>query len=174
MSRIWERRREKFPKIFLKAEDIEIEKVSEPWMNPVDGIITSSCGVRKNPILGQWEYHNGIDIAVAENTKAAAVRSGKVTEIRYSNTLGNVLKFETEDGFTIMYAHLNKVMVKEGKKVKRGEIVAKTGNTGLSTGPHLHYSVWKGDMLMNPMQFVDLNYTDEVRAEFAARGVADH
>lgn len=164
---------EKFPKKFLQAEDIEMEKGKEPWKDPVEGIITSSCGVRKNPILDQWEFHNGIDIAVAENTKAIAARGGKVIEVRYSKTLGNVLKFETEDGFIIMYAHLNKVMVKEGKQIKQGDVVAKTGNTGLSTGPHLHYSVWKGDTLMNPMQFVDLKYTDEVRTEFAARGVAD-
>ena len=117
------------------------------------------------------EYHNGLDIAVAENTQAVAVKSGVVTEVRNSETLGKVLKYETEDGYTVMYAHLNNVLVKKGENIKQGQIVAMTGNTGLSTGPHIHYSVWRGDMLINPMQFVDLKYTEDVKAEYLARGV---
>ncbi|MCI9353942.1 MAG: M23 family metallopeptidase [Firmicutes bacterium] len=143
----------------------------EQWIEPVNGIITSSCGERENPILQKMEYHNGLDIAVAENTQAVAVKSGIVTEVRNSETLGKVLKYETEDGYTVMYAHLNDVLVKKGENVKQGQIVAMTGNTGLSTGPHIHYSIWRGDMLINPMQFVDLNYTEEVKAEYLARGV---
>ena len=63
-------------------------------------------------ILQKMEYHNGLDIAVAENTQAVAVKSGIVTEVRNSETLGKVLKYETEDGYTVMYAHLNNVLVK--------------------------------------------------------------
>ena len=143
----------------------------ESWINPVSGIITSSCGVRENPILQMQELHDGLDIAVEENTSALAVRSGIVTEVRQSETLGNVLEYVTEDGFTIMYAHLNEVLVKEGDLVKQGQVIAKTGNTGLSTGPHLHYSVWKGNMLIDPMQFVFLEYTADVVEEYAQRGV---
>ena len=143
----------------------------ESWINPVSGIITSSCGVRENPILQTQELHDGLDIAVEENTSALAVRSGIVTEVRQSETLGNVLEYVTEDGFTIMYAHLNEVLVKEGDLVKQGQVIAKTGNTGLSTGPHLHYSVWKGNMLIDPMQFVFLEYTADVVEEYAQRGV---
>ena len=109
---------------------------------------------------------------MAEDTNAIAVRSGIVTEVRNSETLGNVLKYETEDGYCIMYAHLNSILVKKGENIKQGQIVAKTGNTGLSTGPHIHYSIWRGDMLINPMQFVNLNYTEDVKAEYLARGVA--
>lgn len=143
---------------------------TENWINPVEGIITSSCGVRNNPILSKLELHDGLDIAVPEYTAALAVRSGKVTEIRKSETLGNVLKYVTEDGFTIMYAHLNKVNVKVGDDIMQGDKIAETGNTGLSTGPHIHYSVWKGSMLIDPMQFVKLKYTDEVKSEYAWRG----
>ena len=162
---------EKFPREFITKSDIVKKNEIEQWIEPVNGIITSSCGERENPILQKMEYHNGLDIAVAENTQAVAVKSGIVTEVRNSETLGKVLKYETEDGYTVMYAHLNDVLVKKGENVKQGQIVAMTGNTGLSTGPHIHYSIWRGDMLINPMQFVDLNYTEEVKAEYLARGV---
>lgn len=70
-----------------------------------------------------------------------------------------------------MYAHLKSVSVKEGDYIKQGQKIAETGNTGLSTGPHLHYSVWKDSMLMDPMQFVYLDYTKDVKMEYAARGI---
>ena len=162
---------EKFPRELITKSDIVKKNEIEQWIEPVNGIITSSCGERENPILQKMEYHNGLDIAVAENTQAVAVKSGIVTEVRNSETLGKVLKYETEDGYTVMYAHLNDVLVKKGENVKQGQIVAMTGNTGLSTGPHIHYSIWRGDMLINPMQFVDLKYTEEVKAEYLARGV---
>lgn len=162
---------EKFPRELITKSDITKQYKTEQWIEPVNGIITSSCGERENPILQKMEYHNGLDIAVAENTQAVAVKSGIVTEIRNSETLGKVLKYETEDGYTVMYAHLNDVLVKKGENIKQGQIVAMTGNTGLSTGPHIHYSVWKGDMLINPMQFVNLKYTEDVKAEYLARGV---
>ena len=162
---------EKFPRELITKSDIVKKNEIEQWIEPVNGIITSSCGERENPILQKMEYHNGLDIAVAENTQAVAVKSGIVTEVRNSETLGKVLKYETEDGYTVMYAHLKKKKKKKGENVKQGQIVAMTGNTGLSTGPHIHYSIWRGDMLINPMQFVDLNYTEEVKAEYLARGV---
>lgn len=162
---------EKFPRELITKSDITKQYKAEQWIEPVNGIVTSSCGERENPILQKMEYHNGLDIAVAENTQAVAVKSGVVTEVRNSETLGKVLKYETEDGYTVMYAHLNDVLVKKGENIKQGQIVAMTGNTGLSTGPHIHYSVWKGDMLINPMQFVNLKYTEDVKAEYLARGV---
>ena len=88
----------KFPRELIGKNDIVKQKKEEKWITPVDGIITSSCGARENPILGKMEFHNGLDIAVAENTEAVAVKSGVVTEVRTSETLGNVLKYETEEG----------------------------------------------------------------------------
>lgn len=107
---------------------------------------------------------------MAEGTEVAAVKSGVVTKIRESDTYGLVLEYETNDGFRVQYAHLQKTLVKEGEKVRQGQAVAKSGNTGLSTGPHLHYSLWKDGILLDPMEYVDLPYTVEVTAEYAARG----
>ena len=130
------------------------EKKQEEWLPPVEGVITSACGERVNPILGKRENHNGLDIAVAEGTAVIAVKSGKVTEVRTSATYGKLLEYETTDGYTVMYAHLSKVLVQEGEMVKQGQKVAESGNTGLSTGPHLHYSLWKGEKLLDPMDYL--------------------
>ena len=130
------------------------EKKREEWLSPVEGVITSACGERVNPILGKRENHNGLDIAVAEGTAVIAVKSGKVTEVRTSATYGKLLEYETTDGYTVMYAHLSKVLVQEGEMVKQGQKVAESGNTGLSTGPHLHYSLWKGEKLLDPMEYL--------------------
>ncbi len=145
------------------------EKKREDWIDPVQGIITSSCGTRENPVLQKEELHDGLDIAVAEGTAVAAVKSGVVTEVRTSATYGKVVKYETTDGYEIMYAHLSEILVKKGEKIRQGQTIAKSGNTGLTTGPHLHYSVWKDGVLLDPMEFVTLGWTDSVRAEIQAR-----
>lgn len=152
--------------------DFAGKALDEVWINPVDGIITSSCGERTDPISNKKEYHNGIDIAVESNTDVLAVRSGKVIDVGYDNLNGNYIKYETTDGYKIIYAHLNKVLAKKDYSIKQGQVIALSGNTGKSTGPHVHYTVWRGDMLINPMQFVDLPYTDGVIKEYSERGVA--
>ncbi len=136
----------------------------------MQGIITSSCGTRENPILHKEELHDGLDIAVAEGTEVLAVKSGTVTEVRTSATYGKLMKFETTDGYEVMYAHLSEVFVKKGEKVKQGQVVAKSGNTGLSTGPHLHYGIYREGELLDPMGFITLGWTEGVKVEFQARG----
>ena len=74
--------------------------------------------------------------------------------MRTSATYGRVLEYETLDGYEIMYAHLSEILVEEGEEIRQGQIIARSGNTGLSTGPHLHYSVWKDGVLLDPMPFL--------------------
>lgn len=104
-------------------------------------------------MLNVDEYHNGLDIAADEGADVYAVRSGTVTDIRTSETYGNVMEFETNDGYRIVYCHLQKILAEEGEKIVQGEVVALAGSTGLVTGPHLHYTVYLGSMLMDPLQF---------------------
>ena len=138
----------------LTWSGLQWEKKQEDWLSPVEGVITSYCGERENPILHKQENHNGLDTAVPEGTGVIAVKSGTVTEVRTSATYGKVLEYETKDGYRVMYAHLSKVLVKQGEEIKQGQVVAKSGNTGLSTGPHLHYSLWKGETLLDPMEYL--------------------
>ena len=130
------------------------EKKQEEWLWPVEGVITSQWGERQNPLLHKQEFHDGLDIAVAEGTDVVAVRGGIVTEVRTSATYGRLLKYETEDGYTVMYAHLSKVLVKKGDEVQQGQVIAHSGNTGLSTGPHLHYSIQKDGEWQDPLSFL--------------------
>ncbi|KXL51669.1 murein DD-endopeptidase MepM [Anaerotignum neopropionicum] len=120
--------------------------------------------------MDKLEFHNGIDISAVIGTEVAAVHGGVVTDIRISATFGKVLEYETKEGYKVMYAHLSEILVKKGDEIKQGDIVAKSGNTGLSTGPHLHYSLWKDGKLIDPMDYVKLQYTQEVASEYAARG----
>ncbi len=149
---------------------VQWEDKWKPFCNPLQGIVTSSCGTRQNPVLGKQEFHDGIDIAAAVGTDVLAVKDGMVTNIRNSNTFGLVLEYETKDGFFVKYAHLDAVLVQKGDTIKQGQPIAKSGNSGLSTGPHLHYTVKKDDMILDPLPFVDLPYTKETEAEYQARG----
>lgn len=136
------------------------------WINPVNGIITSVCTQRINPILNKLEFHNGIDIACDLNTSVVAVQNGVVTESYYSQSFGNVLKYKTDNGYIVMYAHLNKALVEVGDRVEKGQIVALSGSTGLSTGAHLHYTIYNGDTVIDPSEFLDIPYVEGVKAEF--------
>lgn len=145
-----------------------IKEGKESWINPIDGIITSSFGERINPVLKKKELHTGLDIGAAVGTPVLAVAEGKVTEAGTSGTYGHFVKYSA-DNYVIMYAHLSKIMVKEGEGIKKGQIIAQSGNSGLSTGAHLHYSIWKDGKLIDPMSFVTLPYTEEVKEEYTAR-----
>ena len=118
------------------------ERKTEDWLAPVSGVVTSDCGKRENPLLHKQELHDGLDIAVPQGTE--------------------VLRFETTDGYTILYAHLSEILVKKGEKIKQGQVVAKSGNTGLSTGPHLHYGIYRDGKLLNPMEYLPEGATEKV------------
>ncbi|MBE6011551.1 M23 family metallopeptidase [Anaeropeptidivorans aminofermentans] len=139
------------------------------WINPLTGIITSGFGERINPVLNKKELHNGIDIAADEGTGVLAVQNGTVTRIYRSSTYGNAMEYKTDNGYDVMYAHLKKVLVKEGDRVEKGQIVALSGKTGLVTGPHLHYTLIKDGKLIDPITFVELPYTADVKANLTKK-----
>ena len=141
------------PPSILSWAGIRWERKTEEWLPPVEGILTSSFGARENPILHKEEFHDGLDIAVAEGTAVLAAKSGTVTEVRNSATYGKLVKYQTSDGYEVMYAHLSEVLVRKDEKIRQGQTIARSGNTGLSTGPHLHYSVWKEGELLDPIAF---------------------
>ena len=127
----------------------------EPWRAPVDGVVTSLFGARINPVLQTVEVlHNGIDLAADIGTPAVAVADAEITAIGESATYGLYVKYKTTDGYEIMYAHLSKTIAAVGEKVSRGGTIALTGNTGLTTGPHLHYTIWKDGNLLDPIDFL--------------------
>lgn len=128
------------------------------WIDPVkDGVITSAWGNRTSPINGSAENHKGIDIGVPVNTEVMAVKSGTVTKEGYSPSYGNYIGYKTYDGYDVFYAHLNKTNAKKGDVVEQGQIVAYSGNTGSSTGPHLHYELEYNNKMINPSDYLSLH-----------------
>ncbi len=135
--------------LFLPSDD--------KWVDPVSqGIITSLCDERISPITGANEVHKGIDIGVPLDTKVVAVKSGEVTKVGTSPTYGNYVGYKTYDGYDVFYAHLNKAAVNVGDIVEQGQIIAYSGNTGSSTGPHLHYEIEYNNEMINPKEYVSL------------------
>lgn len=121
-------------------------------------------------MLGSDEFHTGLDIGVPVGTEVIAVRDGAIKSIGHSDTYGNYLKYITKDGYEVFYAHLDRCLLGEGDKFKQGDIIALSGNTGLSTGAHLHYGISIKGELTDPMDYVKLKYTEEVIEEYKARG----
>ncbi len=124
-------------------------------------------GKRENPVLKTDEFHNGIDIFNEVGTNVIAVGDGVVRSVRYSETYGNVLVYEINNNsknnrIEVFYGHLKKVLVDVGDKVSKGEVVGKSGDTGLVTGPHLHYTILINGKSINPLGFVKLSMTEEV------------
>ena len=119
------------------------------------GRITSKFGNRNHPILKSVKFHRGVDIAVSLGTPVYAGIRGIVTFAGKRGNYGNLVEIEGSDGIKVRYAHLSKIDVVAGQRVSDGEKVAETGNTGMSTGPHLHYEIIVDESPVNPLNFHD-------------------
>jgi murein DD-endopeptidase MepM/ murein hydrolase activator NlpD len=111
---------------------------------PVKGIVTSKVGVRHDPFDGTMRIHNGIDIAIPEGTPVTPVAPGKVLYSGYQHGYGNMVIVRHEDGMITIYAHHSRNVVKTGDIIGMHTIIAYSGSTGRSTGPHLHFEAWQG------------------------------
>ena len=119
------------------------------------GRITSKVGNRNHPVLKSVKFHRGVDIAVSLGTPVYAGIRGIVTFAGKRGNYGNLIEIEGSDGIKVRYAHLSKIDVVAGQRVSDGEKVAETGNTGMSTGPHLHYEIIVDESPVNPLNFHD-------------------
>lgn len=140
------------------ANKLELNKElysSLPAIKPCAGTIGHDrFGMRMHPILNRMLMHQGIDIVAEKGTPVYASGKGKVVFTGYNGGLGLTVEIDHGFGYRSLYAHLSKVIVKRGRKVLRGEVIAKTGNTGLSTGPHLHYEIEHNGIKQDPMKFI--------------------
>lgn len=121
-------------------------------LNPLKGKITSKFGSRRHPITGKQSFHNGVDIAVPVGTAIQAPADGVVTERWDHDRGGRCLAIECS-GIRFGFAHLCKRFVLTGDKVKAGETIAESGNTGASTGPHLHFTVKVNGAWVDPLKY---------------------
>jgi murein DD-endopeptidase MepM/ murein hydrolase activator NlpD len=132
--------RRKFKHVLLRGKE-----EAETWIKPVAAKITSKFGYRTDPKTGKpGEFHNGIDLAVPSGTPIRSPMSGVVEAVLSGGAGGNELIIRHINGYKTGYAHLSKQLVRKGDKVKQGDVIALSGNTGKSTGPHLHFTLTDG------------------------------
>jgi LysM repeat protein len=123
---------------------------------PVNGWISSKFGPRIHPITKKWEFHNGIDIVADKNTPIKAAETGIVIFTGYKKYSGKTVIIQHIDGIATIYAHCNKILVKKGQYVTKGDIIARVGKTGFATGYHLHFSVTIYGTYVNPINYLKL------------------
>ena len=126
------------------------------FLSPIQyGKTTSGFGSRKDPFNSRRsEFHKGVDIGCRVGTKVHSSRGGKVIFSGYEGGYGNLVIVEHEFGYTSYYGHLSKILVNTGDTVKTGSLLALSGNTGRSTGPHLHFEIRKNGKAINPMSLL--------------------
>lgn len=140
----------KYPKIFIYY----------PNINPLNPYSKSSISSnfsmkRLHPLEGKEKVHNGIDIVAKENTLVYAAASGVIAKCEfYNGKAGHSVEIKHKYGFATKYFHLGVFIVKNGEVVKKGQIIGLLGNSGASTGPHLHYEILKNGNHLNPITFL--------------------
>lgn len=126
----------------------------ERFIWPARGRISSPFGYRANPFTGLRTYHSAIDIVVSLGTKVKATNDGTVADTGYNSVFGNYVILKHASGYQSLYAHLSQISVKEGSSIAQGATIGLSGNTGQSTGPHLHFSIFKNGQALDPTKYV--------------------
>ncbi len=125
-----------------------------PSIRPLPGKITSTFGYRTSPFTDSREFHKGIDISAPEGTPIVATANGIVSEAGYMSSLGNTVAVNHGHGIVTYYGHTSKILKTPGTFVKKGDIIARVGNTGRSTGSHVHYEVHLNGIPVNPSNYL--------------------
>jgi len=147
-----------FEDVYKLAREKEKMLRSIPGIQPVKindlKRISSYFGYRIDPIYKVKKFHSGIDFSAPKGTDVFATGDGVVKKIRHSRRgYGNTITIDHGYGYLTFYAHLSKILVKKGQKVKRGEVIGLVGNTGKSTAPHVHYEIIKNNKKINPIYY---------------------
>lgn len=121
---------------------------------PLHGRITSRYGYRINPISGKYGLHTGVDIAADEGTNIVAAYNGVVRDTGYGTKKGKFVLMEHMDGTETLYCHCSEILVDEGTVIRAGETIALVGNTGWSTGPHLHFEIHRNGSTIDPLTII--------------------
>ena len=137
---------------YLKKKSIKLS--CTPSIMPAEGWISSPFGYRRDPFTGRRRFHEGIDISNRAGTPVIAPADGIVVFTGREGGYGNLIVISHGYGISTRYGHLKKIFVKPGQKVQRGDIIGEIGNTGRSTGPHLHYEVRIYGKPVNPINYI--------------------
>ncbi len=136
----------------LREKKLEFEARPSLW--PMRGYITSGFGPRRSPFGRRPDFHNGVDIKAPYGTPVHAPGAGRVTEVEYQRGYGLVVVVVHDFGISTLYGHLKSAVVTPGQEIRRGQLIAYSGNSGRSTGTHLHYEVQVNGEPVNPLRFM--------------------
>lgn len=145
---------ERMEKVYHFSPDAEYFWSSVPTAAPVAGWVTSDFGLRRSPMSGARQLHQGMDIASPYGSAVKASGDGVVTFVGRRGGLGNEVVVDHGYGVATVYGHNSQLIVKAGEKVSRGQIIARVGSSGRSTGPHLHYEVLVHGVPVDPHRFM--------------------
>ncbi len=127
---------------------------STPSGFPVAGFCSEGYGWRDDPITGQREFHRGMDIVASLGTLVVAPADGVIASAGRQAGYGKMVQISHGYGYATRYGHLSEILVRAGQRVRRGDILGRVGSTGRSTGPHLHYEVFKAGRAVNPSRYL--------------------
>ena len=148
-----------YSKLYDLVKDHSDNLKNIPSILPIHkGYINSTFGYREDPFDGKVRFHYGLDFAVNTGTKIYAPADGKVKFAGREGGFGKVLKIDHGNGYRTLYAHLSNINIKVGTDVKRGDLIAESGNSGRASGPHLHYEVHRYGAPQNPMDYFFSGY----------------
>ncbi len=151
----------------IKDEIVKMEKAIEEankrvvgtgkfiWPSKVSNRVTSYFGPRNTGIPGASTNHKGVDIGASYGTDVLACDSGTVLTATWSDAYGYYVTISHGNGYTTLYAHMSKLLVKKGDVVQKGQAIGRVGNTGVSRGAHIHLEIWKNGVRIDPLQFFD-------------------
>jgi len=143
-----------FQELVEYLEDQKSLLASTPSIWPVKGWLTSTFGYRSSPFTGRREMHKGLDIATRSGTPIIAPADGLVVFAGREGGFGNMIILDHGYGITTRYGHCSSIDAKLGQKIKRGDVIARIGSTGRSTGPHVHYEVAVNGVSVNPSRYI--------------------
>jgi murein DD-endopeptidase MepM/ murein hydrolase activator NlpD len=141
-----------------RMNDIDLRlSLGELFMYPLQSRnITSRYGMRKDPFTGALQFHGGVDFRANIGTAVLASMDGVVSVVSHNRIYGNYIIISHSNGYKTFYAHLNSFNVRQGDRVARGRKIGEVGNTGYSTGPHLHFGMYdRNNRLVNPLELLN-------------------
>jgi murein DD-endopeptidase MepM/ murein hydrolase activator NlpD len=170
ISRILDDRSDKMGILDSVFMDDRLARKTIPTTLPVlQGYYSSNYGYRIDPITGRSTFHTGVDIIASPGTQVVAAAGGVVSGVEFHPDYGNTIDVDHDNGLTSRYAHLLKSSVKVGDVVMKGQSIAQVGNTGRTTGPHLHFEVREKGVPLNPNKFLALDRNDGKQQPIALR-----
>ena len=151
-----EKQLQAFNVLYKHCEEQRSLLASTPSISPVlkEGWISSRFGYRKSPFTNKREFHNGLDISAGKGEPIVATASGIIKFAGRKGLMGKTVIINHGHGMTTLYGHADTLLVQKGDVVKRGDIIAKIGTTGRTTGPHVHYTVLLNGISVNPEKYI--------------------